>query len=164
LASPGRADTSLTPLDAIWDLLRRASLVAARPTGQAVQGAPGAATKLGLLLAIIIAVGAGTQVVRLGIERAVALGFIAVALLGGVLWPWYALWPLIFVALAGTARERAVAAALSGLLLLSLLPGGVPVLDVVPGPADVLYLSAYAVAALAVVAARRPKPAPAAGA
>lgn len=148
LSSPGRADTSLTPVDAVWDMMWRASLVATRPTGQHVQGAPTTVATVALVLAVALAIAAAARVTRLGVERATGLGFAAVALLGGVLWPWYALWPVVFLALAGTPRERAAAAGLSGLLLVSLLPGGVPVLDGLPGPADLLYLSVYAGLAL----------------
>ncbi len=57
-------------------------------------------------------------------ERAAGLALLTVALLGTVLWPWYLLWSLTLLAIAGAQRERITVAALSVALLWVSSPGG----------------------------------------
>jgi len=150
LSTPGRSTNSFTPIDAVWDLLIRVSLVADRPTGQSVHGAPDGPKALALLLAAALAAVAATRVRTLGVERASGLAFAGLVLLGGIVWPWYLLWPLALLALGGSTAERVAVGFASAVLMLSLLPSGVAALDTVPAPADVLYLTAYAGMVLAV--------------
>jgi hypothetical protein len=102
-------------VDALWDLLR---------------GGRGGHHLLGLLrtTAAVLGLVGGAVVLsrarRLGPERATA-ALLLVALVAGVaFWPWYLLWPLPLVAVAGTTRERITVAVLSAGLLFVDGPGG----------------------------------------
>lgn len=125
---PGTVVTSVTPTDALYGILGGPISVRHRH-GQptiTISGQPllvdlrDAAVVVFLLVTVVLAL----RLSRLGAERLTGLILFAFCLLGQILWPWYLLWPLGFLALAGARRERVAMAGLSVALLFIDSPGG----------------------------------------
>ncbi len=156
LSVPGLADTSATPLDAASDLVARvSSTTRASNQNQAVNGAPGWVTTLGLLVGLAVCLALALRVRQLGPARAVGLSVLAVLLLGGAFWPWYLIVPLVLLAVAGERTDRLMGAALSLVLLFADGPGGLPNANTHTVAADVWYLGWYAGAVALLVVGRR---------
>jgi len=143
-------------LDAASDLVARvSSTTRASNQNQAVNGAPGWVTTLGLLVALAVCLALALRVRQLGPARAVGLSVLAVLLLGGAFWPWYFIVPLVLLAVAGERTDRLMGAALSLVLLFADGPGGLPNANTHPVAADVWYLGWYAGAVALLVVGRR---------
>jgi len=161
LSVPGRVITAVTPLDSLWDLVRGVTpyhLVRGR---HVLQPGPDQLLLKYLRVAALAAtasvvVVAAASVRRIGPIRASGLALFSVVLLGVVVWPWYLLWPVVLLAVAGRRAERLAVAAVSVLLLFVDSPGG-PTLWGSPGhwpgtrPAEVVTLMVAASLALLIV-------------
>lgn len=126
---PGRVQTSVTPVDAVFDLLHPPLRVALPRNHRPMLPFDLQPLLLDLRAVALSAATVGCaalvlRVRRLGVERAAGLALLTVALLGTILWPWYLLWSLALLAIAGAQRERITVAALSVTLLWVSSPGG----------------------------------------
>lgn len=153
LGVPGRVNTSVTPVDAVADLLHRGGLLP-RVGNQAISGAP----KVGELLALLLAAAIGLAIVLfapIGVVEAAGWALLVLSLLGGAVWSWYLIAPLALLAMS--ARRPGLAWSWAGLVLLSLItlvgvrPGGGSARSLATGWADLGYLLAYAVVAALVL-------------
>jgi alpha-1,6-mannosyltransferase len=129
LLAPGRAIDPMAPANALAVVLHEAD----PPVGtvRLVVSAAGAVVCLLLL----------TRLPAWGLARVAGWVLFVLMAAGPVLWPWYALWPVVVLAAAGRPRERLLVAVLSVALLFATLPGGQPTLSELGRPlADQLVL------------------------
>jgi hypothetical protein len=122
LSVPGQALEPLSPATALAMVIDPAHppLVTVRSAALALAG----------LVCLVLL----TRVPRWGPVRVTAWALFAVVALGPSFWPWYFLAPAVLLAIGGTRAERVFAGALSAALLFVTLPGGGPVLSLLPRP------------------------------
>jgi hypothetical protein len=112
LSVPGLAIEPLSPPTALAVLISRDD-----PPLDAVRAA---ALAVGALVCLWLF----AQVPRWGVIRVTAWVFVVILLTGSVVWPWYFLWPLLFLALTGVRTDRLIVVVSSVAGVFLLLPGG----------------------------------------
>jgi hypothetical protein len=90
--------------------------------GGHTSGLVAAARALSLVAAAVLSLWLLVSSERLGTPRALGFSLLAVALLGPVVWPWYEVWGLVFLAVVAEGWVRRLVLALTGLACLADVP------------------------------------------
>jgi len=109
---PARAFNYITPVDDVLAIVGQRSAGWLRDVAMAIT--------------VVVALASCVVCRRTGLLRGAGLALAGAVLLGVVVWPWYWMWPLLPLAVAGTYRERRAMVVGSVLLLFVSLPSGVP--------------------------------------
>ncbi len=122
---PGRSVTALTPIDALWYFVRSRT-----PSGDPQRTPSWRDPLLGdlrlvtLLLALLVCAVLLLRRAPADPLATTAVIFGIVTVTGPVLWPWYFVWPLALISIAGTARQVTALVAVSTASLFAIAPGG----------------------------------------
>lgn len=145
LSTPALGGNSMTPVNAVGDLLRRLGIFGIRPPNYHMTAAPLVAKAAGFAVAGAVICWAAVRVRRLGVPLAAAASFAAVSTFGTATWPWYFA-PTVAAIAVSVPRWRVYASAAAGsvVLAVALKPGSAPAVPHIPVVGDVATLALLA--------------------